>query len=65
MQGVLYLLGNLGFQYETFTNLPLISEGKVSILANMLLLGFIFSAYRYGRVIDETSAGLSLRRKCS
>lgn len=65
MQGVLYLLGNLGFQYETFTNLPLISEGKVSILANMLLLGFILSAYRYDRVIDETSADLSLRRKCS
>lgn len=54
-QGILYLLGNLGFQYGTFTNLPLVSEGRISILANMLLLGFIFSAYRYDRVIDETA----------
>lgn len=64
MQGVLYLLGNLGFQYETFTNLPLVSEGKVSILANMLLLGFIFSAYRYDRVTDE-AAVVSLQQKSS
>lgn len=56
MQGILYLLGNLGYQYETFPNLPLISEGRLSILANMLLLGFIFSAYRYDRVIDETAS---------
>lgn len=55
VQGILYLLGNLGFQYGTFTNLPLVSEGRISILANMLLLGFIFSAYRYDRVIEETA----------
>lgn len=63
MQGILYLLGNLGYQYETFTNLPLISEGRVSIIANMLLLGFIFSAYRYDRVIDEAATGMSMCRK--
>lgn len=65
MQGILYLLGNLGYQYGTFTNLPLISEGKVSIIANMLLLGFVFSAYRYDRVIDEAAdlkTGQPLRR---
>ena len=60
MQGVLYLLGNLGCQYNTFTNLPLISEGWTSIMANMLLLGFIFSAYRYDRVIDEAAADTAL-----
>lgn len=52
-QSILYILGNFGFQYGAFPNLPLISEGKVSILVNVLLLGFIFSAYRYDRVIDE------------
>lgn len=51
-QSLLYLLGNLGCQYESFTNLPLLSEGSASLMANMLLLGFIFSAYRYDRVID-------------
>ena len=64
MQGVLYMVGNVGFQYETFTNLPLVSVGKVSILANMLLLGFIFSAYRYDRVTDE-AAVVSLQQKSS
>ncbi len=52
-QAVLYVLGNFGWQYGYFTNMPLISEGRVSIIFNMLLLGFIFSAYRYDRVIDE------------
>ena len=52
-QGVLYLLGNLGYQYASFSNLPLISEGRMSIMANMLLLGMIYSAYRFDRVVDE------------
>ena len=51
-QSILYILGNFGFQYGSFPNLPLVSEGYISILVNMLLLGFIFSAYRYDRVID-------------
>ncbi|WP_349947954.1 permease prefix domain 1-containing protein [Lacrimispora sp. BS-2] len=52
-QGVFYLLGNFGLQYATFPNLPLISEGRLSIICNMLLLGLIFSSYRYDRVIEE------------
>lgn len=56
-QTVLYVLGNFGFQYANFTNLPLISEGSISILANTLLLGFIFSACRYDRVIDAPPCG--------
>lgn len=52
-EGVLYLLGNFGYQYAAFTNLPLISEGRISILVNMAMLGFVFSAYRYDRVEME------------
>lgn len=52
-QGVFYLLGNFGYQYATFPNLPLISEGRVSIIFNMLLLGLIFSAYRFDHVVDD------------
>ena len=59
LQSLLYVLGNFGFQYSTFTNLPLISEGRLSIMVNMLLLGFIFSAYRYDRVIDMPAADRS------
>lgn len=52
-QTVFYLLGNFGYQYSNFPNLPLISEGKLSIIFNMLLLGLIFSAYRFDHVIKE------------
>lgn len=52
-QGVFYLLGNLGYQYANFPNLPLISEGRLSIIFNMLLLGLILSAYRYDHVIED------------
>jgi MFS family permease len=52
-QGVFYLLGNFGYQYALFPNLPLISEGQLSILLNMLLLGLVFSAYRFDHVIEE------------
>lgn len=52
-QGVLYLLGNFDHQYATFSNLPLISEGRLSIIFNMLLIGLIFSAYRYDHVTEE------------
>lgn len=52
-QSVFYILGNFGYQYAAFPNLPLVSEGKISIICNMMLLGFIYSAYRYDRVIEE------------
>lgn len=52
-QGVFYLLGNFGYQYAAFPYLPLISEGRLSILFNMLLLGLVYSAYRYDHVIEE------------
>ena len=55
-QSVLYILGNFGFQYGSFPNLPMVSEGRFSILVNMLLLGFILSACRYDRVIDAPAA---------
>ena len=45
--------GQVGYQYASFSNLPLISEGRMSILANMLLLGMIVSAYRFDRVVDD------------
>uniref|UniRef100_UPI0032608710 hypothetical protein n=1 Tax=Clostridium sp. NkU-1 TaxID=1095009 RepID=UPI0032608710 len=52
-------MGNFGHQYAAFPNLPLISEGRLSIICNMLLLGLIFSAYRYDHVIDEPARQVS------
>ena len=52
-QGVFYVLGNLGYQYASFPNLPLVSEGRLSIVFNMLLLGLIMSAYRFDHIIDD------------
>lgn len=55
LQSAFYVLGNFGCQYGDFTNLPMVSEGRLSIMINMLLLGFIFSAYRYDHVIEENA----------
>lgn len=55
-EGILYTLGNFGYQFGSFPNLPLVSEGRVSILFHMLLLGFILSAFRYDQVLEEPPA---------
>lgn len=59
MEGIFYILGNFGYQYASFTGLPLISEGRISILIHMAFLGFIFSAYRYDRVAAEPAQRVS------
>lgn len=53
LQTVLYFLGNFGYQFGWFGNLPLISEGLCSITTNMILIGLVCSAYRYDKVIKE------------
>lgn len=52
LQIIFYVLGNFGYQFGTFCNLPLISEGIMSVTVNMILIGLIISTYRYDRVID-------------
>lgn len=52
-QGIFYLLGNFGYQYNKFPNMPMISEGRISIIFNMMFLGLIISAYRYDHVIEN------------
>jgi hypothetical protein len=51
-QIIFYLMGNFGYQFGMFCNLPLISEGLTSITVNMILLGLIIAAYRYDKVIE-------------
>lgn len=51
-QTIFYVLGNFGYQYCTFPNLPLVSEGRFSIIFNLILLGMIYSAYRYDHVVE-------------
>lgn len=55
IQMIIYLLGNFGYQYGSFSTLPFISEGLGSITINMTLIGMILSAYRYDNVIKEDS----------
>lgn len=52
-QTIFYTLGNFDFQYCAFPNLPLLSEGRISMVFNMVLVGFILSAYRYDLVTAE------------
>ncbi len=53
LQTSLYFMGNFGYQFGWFGNLPLISEGLCSITTNMILIGLVCSAYRYDKVIKE------------
>lgn len=50
LQFIFYLLSNLGYLYGNSVNLPLISDGLCSIIANIMLFGCILGAYRYDRV---------------
>lgn len=54
-QGGLYVLRMFGYGFwnDTVPSLPLISEGCLSIVFNLLLLGLIFSSYRYDRLTEE------------
>lgn len=56
-QAILYVLGNFGFQYGWFCNLPILSEGLLSISVNMLLTGLVLSVYRYDTVIRREETG--------
>jgi len=53
VQNVFYLLGNAGFQFGAFGNLPFISEGWVSITGTMIMAGLVLSAYRFDTVVKE------------
>ena len=53
VQNIFYILGNFGFQFGDFGNLPFVSEGLVSIVGTMIIAGLILSAYRYDTVIKE------------
>lgn len=53
VQNVFYFLGNFGFQFGKFGNLPFVSEGLVSITGTMVMAGLILSAYRFDTVVKE------------
>lgn len=53
IQTAFYLLGNFGFQFGAFGNLPFVSEGLVSITGTMIMAGLVLSAYRFDTVITE------------
>ena len=50
LQSILYLLSNFGYLYGNSVNLPLISDGLCSIIANIMLFGCVLGAYRYDHV---------------
>lgn len=65
LQMVLYVAGNFGYQFGKFGNLPFISEGRVSVVVNMILAGLVLSAYRYDRVTDERRIGQNRKREAA
>lgn len=53
IQNLFYFLGNFGFQFGAFGNLPFVSEGWVSITGTMIIAGLVLSAYRFDTVVRE------------
>ena len=53
LQTLFYYLGNLGFQFGSFSNLPFVAEGKISLTGSAVLAGLILSAYRFDTVLEE------------
>jgi hypothetical protein len=53
IQFLFYFMGNFGFQFGAFGNLPFVSEGLVSITGTMIMAGLILSAYRFDTVVTE------------
>lgn len=53
VQNSFYILGNFGFQFGKFGNLPFVSEGWASITGTMIMAGIMLSAYRFDTVIRE------------
>lgn len=54
IQFLFYLLGNFGYQFGMFGNLPFVSEGFISITGSALMAGLTLSAYRFDTVVAET-----------
>ncbi len=53
IQFLFYLMGNFGYQFGMFGNLPFVSEGLVSITGSALMAGLVLSAYRFDTVVTE------------
>ena len=49
-QAILYIMGNFGWQFGQFCNLPFVSEGLASIFVNAVLIGSILASYKYDSV---------------
>ena len=49
-QAILYIMGNFGWQFGQFCNLPFVSEGLASIFVNAVLIGSIMASYKYDSV---------------
>lgn len=62
LQFVFYFLSNMGYLYGNSVNLPLISDGMSSIVANMLMLGCVLGAYRYDYVWNHWDYQLTYSR---
>jgi cell division protein FtsW (lipid II flippase) len=62
MQGILYILSNLGFNLPHGT-LPLLSFGGAAYLANMMLIGLSMAAYRQATLMPiDANVAQEIRR---
>ena len=57
LQAALYVVNNLGFLLISPISLPLISSGNAAMVINLLLVGFMLSAFRAGGTLPGRPQG--------
>lgn len=54
LQSVLYIISNLGYGILSALSLPLISYGKIALIINAALIGFMLSVFRTEDIIKDS-----------
>ena len=61
VQLIVYIASNLGFLLFAPLSLPLISYGKIALVANMLLIGLLLSVFRTGALVRDKAETVAVR----
>lgn len=54
LQAIIYIINNLGYGILSALSLPLVSYGKVALIINSALIGFMLSVFRTGDILKDS-----------
>lgn len=53
VQGIIYIIANLGYQFVAQVNLPFVSYGGSSLIINFIVFGLMLSVFRNQNIVKE------------